>query len=191
MKRIEARRRNASAVWLRFSQSLTSLLQRLSQANVRLDDPTAWEHHKSFGMIGALDDFSCEVRQDFLPAPLKVRSLIAAVGKEFSSRRDTFRIGSQAGGCRRCGPGCRRDEMNDGVEQQTQRIYEKVALLTFDLLACIIAMRIDTRPPFQSTLDALTIDDRGGGAGFAFALLAALHMEARDGCVIQRAVPTP
>ena len=35
MRRIEARRRNASAVRLRFSQSLTSLLQRLSQAMVR------------------------------------------------------------------------------------------------------------------------------------------------------------
>ncbi len=32
----------------------------------------------------------------------------------------------------------------------TQRIYEKVALLAFDLLACIIAMRIDTRPPFSA-----------------------------------------
>ena len=42
--------------------------------------------------------------------------------------------------------------MNDGVEQQTQRIYQKVALATFDLLACIIAMRIDTRPPFSALL---------------------------------------
>jgi hypothetical protein len=38
------------------------------------------------------------------------------------------------------------------VEQQTQRIYEKVALLTFDLLARIIAMRIDTAPPFSALL---------------------------------------
>ena len=42
--------------------------------------------------------------------------------------------------------------MNDGMEQQTQRIYEKVALLAFDLLACIITMRIDTRPPFSALL---------------------------------------
>jgi hypothetical protein len=35
MRRIEARRRNASALRLRFSQSLASLRQRLSQANVR------------------------------------------------------------------------------------------------------------------------------------------------------------
>ena len=42
--------------------------------------------------------------------------------------------------------------MNDGVEQQPQRIYEKVALLAFDLLARIIAMRIDTEPPFSALL---------------------------------------
>jgi hypothetical protein len=35
MSRIEARRKNASAVRLRFSQSLVSLRQRLSHASVR------------------------------------------------------------------------------------------------------------------------------------------------------------
>jgi hypothetical protein len=37
--------------------------------------------------------------------------------------------------------------MNDGVEQQTQRVYQNVALLALDLLARIIAMRIDAGPP--------------------------------------------
>ena len=36
--------------------------------------------------------------------------------------------------------------MNDGVEQQTHRIYENMALLALDLLARIIAMRIDAAP---------------------------------------------
>ena len=40
--------------------------------------------------------------------------------------------------------------MNDGVEQHTQRIYEDVALLALDLLARIVAMRIDTGPPFSA-----------------------------------------
>jgi hypothetical protein len=40
--------------------------------------------------------------------------------------------------------------MNDGVEQQTQRIYENVALLALDLLARIVAMRIDAGPPFSA-----------------------------------------
>ena len=48
--------------------------------------------------------------------------------------------------------------VNDRVEQQTQRIYENVALLALDLsatsslslLARIIAMRIDPGPPFSA-----------------------------------------
>src|SRR5262245_64713168 len=40
--------------------------------------------------------------------------------------------------------------MDDGVEQQTQRIYQNVALLALDLFARIIAMRIDARPPFSA-----------------------------------------
>ena len=39
--------------------------------------------------------------------------------------------------------------VNDGVEQQPQRIYETMALLALDLLARIIAMRIDPGPLFQ------------------------------------------
>jgi hypothetical protein len=39
--------------------------------------------------------------------------------------------------------------VNDGVEQQTQRIYEKVALLAFDLLACIIPCGSIQAPLFQ------------------------------------------
>ena len=37
--------------------------------------------------------------------------------------------------------------MNDGVEQQTKRVYQNVALLALDLFARIIAMRIDAGPP--------------------------------------------
>ena len=39
--------------------------------------------------------------------------------------------------------------MDDGVEQQTQGIYQN-ALLALDLFARIIAMRIDAGPPFSA-----------------------------------------
>ena len=39
--------------------------------------------------------------------------------------------------------------MNDNVQQQAQRIYENMAFLALDLFARIIAMRIDTGPPFR------------------------------------------
>jgi hypothetical protein len=36
------------------------------------------------------------------------------------------------------------------MEQQTQRIYQEMALLALDLLARIVAMRIDEGPPFSA-----------------------------------------
>jgi hypothetical protein len=40
--------------------------------------------------------------------------------------------------------------MDDGMEQQTQRVFENMALLALDLLARIVAMRIDAGPPFSA-----------------------------------------
>ena len=40
--------------------------------------------------------------------------------------------------------------MNDGVQQQTHRVYENMAFLTLDLFPRIIAMRIDAGPPFSA-----------------------------------------
>jgi len=113
-------------------------------------DPTTWKHHKSFGLIGALDDFSFEVGQDFRERLVKFRPLIAGVGKQLFQERIHPEQGSKQqdaavtildiGG------------MNDGVEQQAQRVYENMALLALDLLARIIAMRIDPEPPFSALL---------------------------------------
>jgi len=41
--------------------------------------------------------------------------------------------------------------MNGGTQQQAERIYENVALLTLDLFAGIVSMRI-VRPPFSALL---------------------------------------
>src|SRR5712671_6015254 len=67
--------------------------------------------------------------------------------------------------------------MHDGMEQQTQRIYQYMALLALDLFARIIAMRIDASPPFFGAFHALAIDNGGGGAGFSFRLFAAYDVE--------------
>jgi hypothetical protein len=42
--------------------------------------------------------------------------------------------------------------MDDGVEQQTERIDENMPLLALDQLAGIEAMRIDAGPPFSALL---------------------------------------
>jgi hypothetical protein len=40
--------------------------------------------------------------------------------------------------------------MNDGVQQQTQRIDENMPLLALDQFACIEPVRIDVGPPFSA-----------------------------------------
>jgi hypothetical protein len=42
--------------------------------------------------------------------------------------------------------------MHDGVHQQALRIDKDVALPALDLLACIVARRINRRPPFSALL---------------------------------------
>ena len=116
--------------------------------NRALDDPATWKHHKSFGPIGPLDDFSFEMRQDFRERLVEFRPLIAAVGKQLlqewihpeqrGKQYDAAVAVLDVGG------------MNDRVQQQTQRVYENMALLALDLLARIIAMRIDPGPPFSA-----------------------------------------
>ena len=42
--------------------------------------------------------------------------------------------------------------MHDGVQQQTLGIYKDMALLALDLLAAIVAMRVNREPPFSALL---------------------------------------
>ena len=127
-------------------------------SNGALDNPTAWQHHKPFGVIGAFDDFRFELRQDSRERLLEFWSLIAAVGKQLLQER----IHPEQSGKQQDAAIAILDigGMNDGVEQQAHRIYENVALLALDLsatsslslLARIIAMRIDAGPPFSALL---------------------------------------
>ncbi len=88
MRRIDARRKKASALRLRFSQSLASLRQRLSQTAIEpsdrpLDDPAFWYDLEADGIVGSLDDFDLEMRKNFCQGVCELRSLIPTVGKEF------------------------------------------------------------------------------------------------------------
>ena len=99
-------------------------------------------------MIGALDDVSLDVGQDFRERLLEMRSLVTRVGKELRQER----IHSKQGGKQQNAAVTVLDigGMNDGMEQQTQRVYENMALLALDLFARIIDMRIDVGPPFSA-----------------------------------------
>ena len=118
--------------------------------NRPFDDPTAWKHHESFRLIGALDDFSFKVRQDLRQGLLKVRPLVATIGKELFQER----VHPEKGRKKQDAAIAILDigRMNDGVQQQAHRIYENMALLPLDLFARVIAMRIDRGPPFSAAL---------------------------------------
>jgi hypothetical protein len=87
MRRIEARRRNARALRLRFSKSLANLRHRLNQAKCTLDDPPLRQDLEPFCMIRAFDDFDRDVGKRFGQGLLKDRPLVAAVGKELLQKR--------------------------------------------------------------------------------------------------------
>ena len=99
-------------------------------------------------MIGAFDDFSLEVGQDFRQRNLELWPLIASVGEQLLQER----IHPEQGRKQQDAAVAILDigGMHDRVQQQTQRIYQKMALLALDLLARIIAMRIDAGPPFSA-----------------------------------------
>jgi hypothetical protein len=99
-------------------------------------------------MIGALDDFGFDVGQDARQAFVECLSLIGRVGKELAQER----MHPEHGGKQHEAAVAVLDvgAVNDRVEQQTQRIYENVALLAFDFLARIIAVRINPGPPFSA-----------------------------------------
>jgi hypothetical protein len=78
MRRIDARRKNASAFRLRFSQSLASRRQRLSQAMERSTIQRLGRTTEPADPIGTFDDFNVEMRQNLCKRFRKLRSLISA-----------------------------------------------------------------------------------------------------------------
>src|SRR5215831_462212 len=85
MRRIEASRRNASALRLRFSQSFASLRQRLSQAKVR---STTQRRGSTTNPFVRSECLTISVSwQDLRQGLLKVRPLVATIGKELFQER--------------------------------------------------------------------------------------------------------
>jgi len=104
--------------------------------------------NKSFGLPRAFDDLRLDGWQDLSKRLLELPPLIAGIGKQRLQEGISAEQGGQqqdatiailnVGG------------MNDGMQQQAQCIYENVALLALDLLARVIARRIDAGPPFSA-----------------------------------------
>ena len=85
----------ASALRLRFSQSLASRRQRLSQANGAFDHPTPGLDDEALHPIGSLDDLGLEIGQDAGQGAVKDRALIGAVGEQFPEKGKQTEQGRQ------------------------------------------------------------------------------------------------
>ena len=108
------------------------------------------QDHKSADLIGTFDNFDVEMRKNFCECLRKFWSLISAVGEQ---RLQKWKHAEQ----------CRHHQnasiailnvgrMNDGVEQEAYCIDKNVPLLALDLLARIVPVRINARPPYMGRL---------------------------------------
>ena len=138
----------ASALRLRFSLSLASRRQRLSQAMVRSTTQRLGWTTKPFTRS---DRLTISVsRSGRMPArgAVKDRPLIGAVGEQFPEKGKQTEQGRQqretAVAILNVGGG------DDAVQQQALRIDQNMPLLALDQLAGIEAVAVDASPPFSA-----------------------------------------
>jgi len=88
------------------------------------------------------------LRQDFCQGLLKLRPLIAAIGKESAQKREQAeqRFENQYATIAVLNVG----RMNDGMQEKAYRIDENMPLLAFDLLARVVTGWINAGPPFSA-----------------------------------------
>jgi hypothetical protein len=129
-------------LWIRRSLS--------SRGNTQTGALTAstWLDDEAFGLIAASDDFNLPTRHGISEAILENRAGIGAVGKQLPEEWELSEQGGQqeyaAVTVLNVGGGHQRGQ------QQTQRVDQKMALLTLEQLARIKSMRINGRRPFPA-----------------------------------------
>lgn len=114
-----------------------------------LDDPALGKHDETMQLV-AFDDLD-RPSPGFGESRRQLRPLIAGVGE------DALDEGEQAAGSPvEDQPGAiavlQVSRMNDDVQQEAERIDKNVPFAAFDLLARVIARRIDRGPPFCAPL---------------------------------------
>ena len=104
--------------------------------------------HEPFRLIGSFDDFGFETRPYLGERVTEDWPLISAVGKQLF---EEWKLTEQR--CQQCDATIavlNAGGMDDGVQQQTQRVDENIPLLALDQFACIEPVRIDASPPFSA-----------------------------------------
>ena len=138
----------ASALRLRFSQSLASRRQRLSQAMVRSTTQRLGWTTKPFTRSDRLTISVSRSGRIAGQGAVKDRPLIGAVGEQFPEKGKQTEQGRQqretAVAILNVGGG------DDAVQQQALRIDQNMPLLALDQLAGIEAVAVDASPPFSA-----------------------------------------
>ena len=172
MRRIEARRKNASAFRLRFSQLFGEPSAAIEPSDGALDDPARLgKTTNPLTRSERLTISTSRCGRAFAEALSQIAVLDIRRRRRASSKRKHPEQG-------------RHDEnaaiailnvgrMDDGVEQKAQCVDKNVPLLALDLLARIVPVRINAGPLFRA-FHALAVDDGGGRAGFSLSLFATL-----------------
>jgi len=113
-----------------------------------LDEPAFGQDDEAPGLIGALDDLDVHALENSPQCALEACTLISAIGVEIEEKR----IKAEQRGHQKHAAVAILDigGMHDGVHQEALRVDENMPLLALDLLARIVAMRVDTRPPFSA-----------------------------------------
>ena len=114
------------------------------------DNPALRQDDEALGLIGPLDDLHTDATADALQTLLELRPLIAAVGVKLEQKRVQPEQGGHEQNATiavlnvRC--------MDDGLEQQAFGVDQDMTLLAPDLLAAVIARRVNAAPPFSALL---------------------------------------
>ena len=112
------------------------------------NDPAPRQDGKPFRLVRPLDDLNLHLGYDPAQASLELRSLITAVGVELQQKRIQPK---QAGHQHDAAVAVLHvGRMHDRLHQQALRVDHDMALAAVDLLACVIARRVDAAPPVSA-----------------------------------------
>jgi hypothetical protein len=116
--------------------------------NGAFDDPSPGQHLEALRCVSAPDNLDLHLAQHTLQRGLELRPLVAGIGVELAQewehpeQRCHHQHAAvailQAGG------------VHHRMQHQAERVDQDVPLAAFDLLAAIVAMGVDRRPPFSA-----------------------------------------
>jgi len=111
------------------------------------DDPSAWQHLEPARRIGSLDDLDVELRKHTCDRTARIVAPDTRRRRTFCAGKGTGRTASKSAECRHRVPGYRPDERwHEAPGQPYRRGYDASCL---DLLACVVAVRINVAAAFS------------------------------------------